>query len=210
MNFNSGGGSARVSRSDHLKRRLKRARKWLMDDHSCGDTHKFVDSTFPDYSDTSILKVYMLVAKRTTAKDTAKSLSVYIGRSGLDGYQRAACHNDVSARILDTRTRPNAGKWQFCMWTSLPTDMRSSYRTKKRRSLSKLVQNYWNASHGLECKIKRGLEIISFLGLAYGVTPEFSAIVSKLEQDRLRSASRTSANRQSVPQEQEEQEEEEV
>jgi hypothetical protein len=91
-------------------------------------------------------------------------------------------HNSRSTPIIDTRTRPNAGRWEFCMWAALPDTYRRSYFNCKQRSLSKLVQQYWTASHGLSCKIKRGLEIITLLGLTYGVTENYKDIVAKLEQ----------------------------
>jgi hypothetical protein len=127
----------------------------------------------------------MLVA-RSRSTHTSKNLSVYIGRSASNGEKRAAAHNDTESarRVLDQRTRPNAGRWEFCMWADIPANMRAHYYTKHGRSLSKLLQNYWNASHGLKSKVKRGLEIIAYFGLDYGVTHKFEKIVSQVELEQ--------------------------
>lgn len=186
----------RTGRSQHLLHRLKRARKLLMHLKVIGSentTHKHKETEnnsegSKEEPTDETLKVYMLVANKkkptvsATVANTSKNLSVYIGRSATDGTSRAMAHNNRSVAVVDTRTRPNAGRWEFCMWAALPDTYRKSYFDSKQRSLSKLVQQYWTASHGLSCKIKRGLEIITLLGLSYGVTENYKDVVSKLEQ----------------------------
>ncbi len=172
-------------RSTYLWQRLVRAKEWLQQQPLL-HVPRHLDETSESYHDARVLKIYMLVA-RSRSTQTSKNLSVYIGRSASTGEQRAAAHNDTESggrRVLDQRTRPNAGRWEFCMWANIPTKMRTLYYTKHGRSLSKLLQNYWNASHGLKSKIKRGLEIITYFGLDYGVTSTFEKIVSQVESEQ--------------------------
>ena len=169
-------------RSEELWSRLEEAKGCLIDNNLPVDDSQLseaVDTSHGDYSDETLLKVYMLVA--SNANETkSKNLSVYIGRSAEEGEQRAVAHNNPNMEVLDMRTRPNAGYWEFCMWTSIPTNMRKIYHEKRNASLSKLIQNYWNASHGVSCKVKRGLEIASLFGLTYGVATKFKSIVGQM------------------------------
>jgi hypothetical protein len=173
--------SASSGRSTYLWQRLVRARNWVKPDRES----RQIDETNNTYTDLRVLKLYMLVA-RSRGTHTSKNLSVYIGRSANTGEKRAAAHNDTenARRVLDQRTRPNAGKWEFCMWANIPTQIRTLYHTKHGRSFSKLLQSYWNASHGLKSKVKRGLEIIAYFGLEYGVTQTFEKIVSQVELEQ--------------------------